>query len=219
MTANAARNLFYNVRRIIMRNIISYFLISLIGIIGCATSSETTRYTEYQVDIKETKSTITDKGTQWGDGRIEIRVEKLERMDAYPDELKSPGYRYLPPKKGHNFVVIRFEITNIENVHVVGLGGRSDEQSSIYGAKGQKHKASSWSVKGVKFLEGLKGPFEFVNGTTGILLFEYPQNEKPMRLSLVYYFKETMKEKIRKMGIVDIDLPGYPGSPSELIIK
>jgi len=89
---------------------------------------------------------------------------------------------------------------------MVSLGGRGQEQSSLYDAKGHSYKLSTWHVKGVKILDphDFTSPKEFIEGAKGYLIFEIPKHEKPAKLTFVYYFKESWEDKSTKRGQIDI---------------
>jgi hypothetical protein len=142
----------------------------------------------------------------WEDDSIGIVLDTLERTDDYTIELKGFGDRISLPKEGHDFVVIYLTITRIEKVHMVSLGGRGQEQSTLYDAKGHSYKLSTWHVKGLKILDphDITSPKEFIEGAKGYLIFEIPKHEKPAKLTFVYYFKESWEDKSTKRGQIDI---------------
>jgi hypothetical protein len=154
----------------------------------------------------KTTSSTQNIDKLWEDDSIGIVLDTLERTDDYPSELKGPGDRISLPKEGHDFVVIYLTITRIEKIHMVSLGGRGQEQSTLYDAKGHSYKLSTWHVKGVKILDphDITSPKEFIEGAKGYLIFEIPKHEKPAKLTFVYYFKESWEDKSTKRGQIDI---------------
>jgi len=46
----------------------------------------------------------------WEDERISITVDKVERVDSFPDKYKLPNATYLPPNEGCDFVFIHVTI-------------------------------------------------------------------------------------------------------------
>lgn len=159
------------------------------------------------------KSTVdsSQKGKDqihWQDARIEIRIDKIDRADLYPADLRAPGYKYRPPEAGKNFVVVYMTITHIRNIHVVGLGGRGDTKSSLRDTEGDEYASYSWNVKGFKYLDphDIRSPSELIQGATIVLLFEIPTNKKPATLTFVYYFKETWEQQSKGMGKIDIKI-------------
>ena len=141
------------------------------------------------------------------DGRIGVILEKIERSVEYPSEWRVAGNRYLPPKEGHDYIIVHFTIEIIKNIHVVGFGGRGDEMSILYDAKGKKYKLATWNSKGWKYIDpdkGFKSPIELVQGAKGIMIFVFPKQEQPSELSFLYYFKETWEDKHRRAGKIKI---------------
>lgn len=139
-------------------------------------------------------------------GRLGVILDKVERTDAYPSEWRTPGYRYLPPKDGHDYIVVHFTFEKIRNVHVVSLGGKEDEKSFLFNIQGRKYKLSTWNTKGWKYLypDKLTSPAELIKGATGILIFEIPKNAQPAELSFIYYFKETWDDTDKQGAKIDI---------------
>lgn len=143
------------------------------------------------------------------DGRIGVILDKIERADDYPSEWKVAGARYLPPKEGHDYVVVYFTLEIIKNIHVVSFGGRGDELSILYDAKGKKYKLATWNSKGWKHIDpdkGFKSPIELVQGAKGIMIFVFPKQEQPSELSFLYYFKETWEDKHKRAGKIKITI-------------
>jgi len=154
----------------------------------------------------KTTSSTQNIDKLWEDDSIGIVLDTLERTDDYTIELKGFGDRISLPKEGHDFVVIYLTITRIEQVHMVSLGGRGQEQSTLYDAKGHSYKLSTWHVKGLNILDlhDITSPKEFIEGAKGYLIFEIPKHEKPAKLTFVYYFKESWEDKSTKRGQIDI---------------
>ncbi len=81
------------------------------------------------------------------------------------------------------------------------------EKSILYDAKGHKYELSQWRIKGVKFSDphDITSPMEFIEGSKGYLIFEIPKAEKPIKLELIYYFKESLDDKPNNKGQIDIN--------------
>lgn len=148
-----------------------------------------------------------DAGSLWEDGRVGITLNGLERTDAFPSELKTFGNQYRSPKEGHDFVVVRLSFARIEGVHVTSLGGRRDEKPTLYDTEGHVYGMYSWTVQGIRVLDSrdLSSPSEFVEGSTAMLVFEFPEDKRPARLSFLYYFKETWEGE-KKTGRIDVEI-------------
>jgi len=139
----------------------------------------------------------------WGDSRLSVRIDKVERIDVVPEELKSPGYRYHPPKKGNDFVLIYFSTPQIRNTFFIGLGGRNDSKSLLFDSKGSQFKFHSWFLS--KGLISFNPP-AWGEKASGFLMFQGPKNDLPAKLIFRYYFKDNLKNKSKKMGEIEINL-------------
>jgi len=182
-------------------------LVILVVLSGCVTNPPPVRQTVVPIS-QGINAKQEDK--VYEDGRIGIILDKVERSDDYPSEWKVAGNQYLPPKKGQDYIVVYFTIAIIKNIHVVNFGGRGDEMSSLYDAKGQRYKLAHWSSKGWEYVypdKGFESPIELVQGAKGILIFVFPEKVQPTGLSFVYYFKVTWEDKTKRAGKIDIMLP------------
>lgn len=151
----------------------------------------------------------------WEDDNFGITLDKVERTDVYPVELKGPGYNEAKfpsdgiskPKEGWDFVVIYFTISHIENTHIVGFGSLNQEHSILYDANGHKYEVSEWKVRGMQFsdLSDIRSPRECIEGAKGYLIFKMPQTEKPDNLSFVYYSKDNLDDESANKNQLEIN--------------
>jgi len=142
------------------------------------------------------------------DGHIGIKLDKIEKADSYPSELKVPGQRYPSPREGYAYVVVYFTIEFIRDIHVVSFGGRDEEKSVLHNGNGKQYGLFTWNARGWEFLDpgSLASPSRLVEGATGILIFEIPAQENLAKLSFVYYFKESWDDEQRQKGEFNINL-------------
>jgi hypothetical protein len=163
-------------------------------------------FTVVGLALDATSSSSGEPNKLWGDNKLSVRIDKVERLDTVPDKLKSPGYRYHPPKKGNNFVLIRFATPHIRNTNFIGLGGRDDDKSVLYDSKGVQFKFHSWFLS--KGLKSFKPPI-WGEKALGFFMFEGPKDQRPAKLIFKYYFKDDLKNKSKGMGEIEIDLSEF----------
>ena len=157
--------------------------------------------------------TPTPTPVVWSDGRIEIILDEVERTQVLPPDVVEFIYTLPPeelptPAEGHDYVCVYLTIAHIENIHVVDAFGHGDEHSTLRDAEGLSYELALGGVRGIEYLDphDIMGPYEFVEGATGILVFELPVDKKPASLTFVYSFKETWEQATSKRGQVDIGL-------------
>ena len=142
----------------------------------------------------------------WEDERIGITLDKFEKTDSYPSEFKSPGYRYPPPKKGYDFIVIHITVAIIKDVHLGMPQPSSPTKPNLVDAQGKIYKLANLQYKGIEYREGLKSDYEIIQGAKGIFLFEFSKKAKPALFKFAYPYWESWEEKVIKYGQIDIDL-------------
>jgi hypothetical protein len=147
----------------------------------------------------------------WEDEKILITLDKMEIADNYPAEVKktmSPRDRLRQPKRGYKYAFFLMTMDEIKDVHVVSLGGKSKSQSTLSCAAGNKYKLSMWTVKGIRISDptNLASPSEFAEGAKILLVFTILKDEKPDKLSFVYYFKKQLKDSSMKKGKLEMQL-------------
>jgi len=171
-------------------------------------SAATTHATVPDDVSTEQVTVIKEPAEVWKDARIEIRLDKTDRTNTYPSEVKDSHDKPFAPRQGNDFFVIYAIVSRIKGVHVRHLGARGHEKSALHDESGNSFKQDSWHVQGVSFFGGsLNGPSEFIEGSKITLIFEVPQDVKPAYLSFVYYYTNDWKEESRKAKI-EVKLPG-----------
>lgn len=157
------------------------------------------------VAARDPDATVTPRDVHT-DGRLTIKLDKVTRSGQYPEDWRQPGQRYRKPQDGHDYVCVHFTVKQIEHVHVVCFGGRDDEKSILSGKSGTEYPLIVWNAKGVRFLEpdDMSSAAEFVEGATGLMIFECPKEDDLESFSFVYYFKNDMEDEVRKAGKIDI---------------
>jgi hypothetical protein len=141
------------------------------------------------------------------DDNIGIKLDLIEKTDNSSSELKLTGYPVPKLKEGYNYVVVYFTVEIINNIHVVSFGGRGDEKSIMYDDRGEIHKLKAWNSNGWKYIDpdkGLASPSELTQGSKGIMVFEFLENENPKELAFVYYFKDSWDDEHNQKGKINI---------------
>lgn len=161
------------------------------------------RYKEEKPVIVDMARTTMDEYT---DGRLTIRLDKIARSDQFPEDWRQPGQRYRKPQDGHDYVFVHFTVKNIAQGHVVCFYGRGDEKSILSGKSGTEYPLIEWHARGIRFLEpdDVRSGHKFVEGATGLKIFECPKEEEPANLSLLYIFSEDQGGEVRHEGNIDI---------------
>ena len=120
----------------------------------------------------------------WTDGRIGIILDEVERLDTMPPEFEERR----PPRKGYEYVGLYLTIAHIEVEHM----GYS-KLSTLIDLEGNEYQEKAFTSRGVRFgnLEHLTASYEFIEGTTMVLIFELPKQAKPTTLEFVYPFCES----------------------------
>lgn len=152
----------------------------------------------------EEATVIAEETTDLQDPRIEVLLDKWERTQTLPTATEGQP---LGPHRGNDFLVVYATITRIKGVHVVDLGARGDERSTLQDNKGNTYKLHSWHARGVSFAGGsLTGPSEFVEGTKMSVIFEISKDATPAHLRFVYYYKKDWGGDLQR-GIIEVRLP------------
>ena len=157
------------------------------------------------------KLASVEKGKSWEDEKIKITLEKIEIADDYPADIRKtigPNDKLRKPKRGYKYAFFLITMNKIKNVHVVSLGGRNQKSSILSCTAGKSYKLNMWQAKGIRFsdLTDISSPSEFVKGAKILLVFTIRKNEKPDKLSFVYYFKDQLKESSMKKGKIELQL-------------
>ncbi len=133
------------------------------------------------------------------DERISITVDKVERADSFPEELRSPHYTYLPPKKGRDLVVVYITVVEKKDLKIgmTGLRLKRPKSPHLIDDQGMTH----WGRT-----------FQFFTTSrpkiTGYLIYDIPKEVTTLvHLKYVYqYREEPPKPQEIKFGRVDVNL-------------
>jgi hypothetical protein len=145
----------------------------------------------------------------WKDERIKFTLNKMEIADDYPADIRKtfgPSKKLPKPKSGHRYAFFLITMTDINNVHVVGLGSRKQKTCILRDTAGKRYKTYMWTAKGINFPNGFTGLGELVEGAKILLIFETPNNVKPDRLTFIYYYKHNLQERSQRSGNIDIQI-------------
>jgi len=150
------------------------------------------------------------------DGRVTITLDKVERVDVMPSEFRDSPYLRAtysptnermssvewggrpPPGQGYDFVAIYLTVARIEVEHMGYriIGGAVNPEikpSILIDLEENKYQEKAFTSRGVEFenLKHLTASYEFIEGTTMILIFELPKQAKPTILGFIYPFCES----------------------------
>ena len=119
------------------------------------------------------------------DGRISILMVSVETtIEPIADyELPAAG-------GGNKYIVFRLTVPRIVDTHLVDIMGFDEEQPTLQLADDQIYDVIFGQFTGVQFTDptDIRSPYEFVEGTEGVLIFEIPENGTPVALRLPYSY-------------------------------
>jgi len=143
----------------------------------------------------------------WIDGRIGIKIDKVERSDSYPNELRMPGYRYKAPKEGEDYFFIKMVVVHVRDVHLGMPEQDMPEHPYLLDTKGKEYEVSNLSFQGIDFKAGLQGEaYEVIEGATGHILFAIGEHVEPAKFVFTYPYWESWEEKEIQYGKIEVDL-------------
>jgi len=152
-----------------------------------------------------TLSFAEEQGNLWEDDRISVRIDKIEKNDTYPTELRMPGYKYRPPKKGHVYLTVHFTITRIKNVHLGMPEPSAQNNPTLIDSEGREYQLINSQYQGIKYLDGFTGnKNEVVEGATGICLFVFPKSSNLEMLKFYYPYWKSWDPKIVVYDYIEI---------------
>ena len=152
---------------------------------------------------------IKTRIVQESDGRVTITLYKVVKGDVVPLDIaeKFPPSEFGAPTEGYGYVCVYLIISDTENVDVVGIFLHGNEKASLYDAEGREYEYLTYTA-GVSLLDphDISSPYRVV---TGIGVFEFPKDEMPVKLELIYSFKRDWENKTepKKRGQIDIIIP------------
>lgn len=146
----------------------------------------------------------SEEKMKWEDERISITVDKIERVDSFPERMKSKSQDYTPliestrPIKGCDLVFIHITIVEKRDLRVQAMDLRMqrpksphlvDDQGKIYWTRTAQFKFTS-------------------SPKTGYLIFNMPKDVAiPVQLNYIYQYRDEPPEpQDIKFGQIDIDL-------------
>jgi len=136
---------------------------------------------------------------KWEDERISIIVDKVERADSFPEELRDPGFTYHPPEKGKDFVLIHLTIVEKRDLRIKPQEERLFKPNSphLIDDRSETHWASFAQFN-----------LTFRPKKSGYLAFIIPKDATPVQLKYVYEYRDELpKPQDILHGRIDIDLP------------
>lgn len=146
---------------------------------------------------------------QASDGRITITLYRVVKGDAVPPDVGEalPKYEARAPTEGYDYVCVYLIVSDTESVDVVKLFGHGEEMASLHDVEGDEHECLATTCYG-----NLLDPHDISSGMRllgGTGVFEFPKDEKPVKLELIYSFKEDLADETEraKRGQIDIVIP------------
>ena len=159
------------------------------------------------IPSQTTARSSSTEGGLWKDKRISIRIDKIERSDSYPKAFRMPGYKYGPPKKGHDYLTIYFTVVRIENVYLGMPDPSAPTNPILIDSKGHKYKLANMQYKGVEYPDGFTGKkYKIVEGAAGIFMFVFPKEGRLGTLKFFYPYWKSWESKVVEYGLIEIEL-------------
>jgi PKD repeat protein len=159
---------------------------------------------------KDQVTVVIEKRTvQASDERVTITLYRVAKGDVLPPDIpeslsKLPSHA---PTEGYDYVCVELMISHTEGADVVDLFSYGEELSSLHDAEGQQYEYLASAGYG-----NLLDPTDASSGVrlvNGIGVFEFPKDERPVKLELIYSFKEDLADETEhaKRGQIDIIIP------------
>jgi hypothetical protein len=144
----------------------------------------------------------------FADSCIGVLIDKTEKVTEYPAEWKQGGFLYSVPDKEHAYFVVHYTIESIKNIHLIDCGRDFKKGISpvLRSANGKEYEPMECALRGFSEKDQNSTVYhpEVVQGAKGMMLFVLPKNERPTKLSFVYFFKNTWEDKGEQVGKIDI---------------
>ena len=136
------------------------------------------------------------------DGRIGITLDKVERTSVMPAQFKGA-----PLAEGHDYVCIYIVFTQMGKAYLDPFE-QEEQEITLQDVEYREYKIKEMAWEGVKFWNPLNmaGSAYISEGTKAILVFELLKDQKPVKLTFIYFFRESREGKTVKRGQVDISL-------------
>ena len=134
------------------------------------------------------------------DDNVSLRSDRFEKTDVFPKDIVEKHFsstnRPPTPAQGNTFIFIYSTVTRIENIHLVGIGGRNEKSALLFDVQGREHKRSMAFFVGLQFKDNtdIRSPYELVEGSEITMVFEVPEDTEPSELRFVYYFKKEWED-------------------------
>lgn len=134
------------------------------------------------------------------DGQIGIILDRIERAGVMPAEFKGG-----PPAEGYDYVCVYLVFAHVGKAYLDPFE-QEEQEITLQDVEHREYKVKDMVWEGVKFWNplNLAGSAYVSEGTKAILVFELPKHQKPVKLTFVYFFKESREEKTVKRGQMEI---------------
>ena len=126
------------------------------------------------------------------DGRIGVSV-----VEVTTGRVALPEYDLPAAEDGHAYLSVHVTVTRVESVLLVGFWAHENENSLIPDTAGQTYEPVFATV-GVRFTDpqDIRSPFEVVEGSEGVAVFEVPEGSRITDLTLIYSHRESWDEAL-----------------------
>ena len=135
---------------------------------------------------------------EYSDEQMIIVLEKTERLDVLPEDFEQP-----PASEGNTYILFKLTVTRIKGVHITSI-----DRATLLVDTDQEYEVSFATFTGIRFtdIHDITSPSELVEGAEGYFAFEVPEESAPVRLTLIYSFKQDWIEETPVKGEIDIIL-------------
>ena len=163
------------------------------------TATNTSEPTETSTSTPELTATAAN---EYSDEQMIIVLEKTERLDVLPEDFEQP-----PAGEGNIYIVFKLTVTRIKGVHITDMFGSVDDRPTLLVDTDQEYEVSFCHFTGIQFrdLTDLRSG-ELTEGAEGFFAFEVPEESEPVRLTVIYSFKQDWEEETPVRGEIDIIL-------------
>lgn len=137
------------------------------------------------------------------DGRISILMTSVETTTEPIADYELPA-----SGGGNKYIILRLTVRRIIDIHLVDILGFEEDEPTLHLADGQTYEVHYAQFTGVRFTDptDIRSPYEFTEGSEGVLIFEIPANGTPATLRLPYSYQHTWEDETPTRGEIEITL-------------
>lgn len=153
--------------------------------------------------------TTTPTPQVWSDGIVGITVDKVERVNTLPQDIKELATYPVPTlAPSEDYIAVYLTVAHTYNNWLSNILGYEKEHATLYDAEGISHDCLYYSFSGVASVapKNVDSGLYFPAGATACLIFDIDKHAEPARITIVYSFKKTLEEALQERGQIDIIL-------------